>query len=441
VRNARRAALLPVAVAVGGVLLAGAPAYARVTATWSKPTDGSVFTTTSPVDFAVALDRGSSLLSAGDGAAVNLTVTVPGPQPGPYTVDTSTGTSDRDLGFSLKPTCQSWTAGGCGQGAVPAYNGRYTAALTGGATGSRTVVLQVPPTAPTGVTATATGQHRVKIAWSANAEPDLTGYDVYTAQGASIVTNLPTGQLSYEFDLPSSGYGGEHSYVVRAHRLTCGNCDGSTSQLDSPFSDAASVTLTEPTPPPGGGDGGNGGGNGTGGNGSGNGGDTTGGGYNGGDTTGSGGDTTGGDSTGGDPSGGTGGSGDDGYNGSNTGGRFSSGGNTPAATAAQQRTAFGLTFKSFSPKLGAPKLPPLPKFAAPTVTIPEGTYDPLLEYGEQTVVVPDKVASGGGVTSMLVDSLTTAFEGRKLYRSIAMALLLLLAAGHLRLWLRHEPTA
>lgn len=433
-RTVRRAAALPVAVAIGGVLLASAPAYASVTASWTKPTDNSVYTTADPVDFTATLDRGrATLTSSADGSAVTLKLTVPGPNAGPYTVDTSSGTSDRDLKFTLTPACPNY-AGACADGAAPAYNGRYTATISGGgATGSRTVVLQVPPAAPTGVTATATAQHRVKVAWDASREPDLTGYDVYTSAGQEIVSALPPSQLSFEFDLPSSGYGGEHSYVVRSHRLACGNCDGSTAQLESPFSQPATVTLTEPTPSPapGGGDTGTG-------TGSGNGNGT--GGYDG--------DTSGGTDTGGTGNG-TGGNGTGtthpgtdaaGYNNSDTGDEYGSSGKSPTEVAAERRRAFGLTFKSFAPKLGAPKLPPLPQFAAPTTVIPEGTYDPLLEYGDQTVVVPEKVASGGGITSTLVDSMTSVFEGRKLYRSIAIALLLLLAAGHLRLWLRTAPT-
>jgi hypothetical protein len=440
VRNARRGALLPLVLAVGGVLLTGTAASATVSATWSKPTDNAVYTTSAPVDFSVTLDRGrATITTPADGSTVRLELRVPGPNAGPFTVDTSTGTSDRDLKFTFDPACPNH-AGACASGSAPAYNGRYTASLSGGATGSRTVTIQVPPAAPTGVSATATGQHKVKVAWAANREPDLTGYDVYTAQGGLIVANLPVGQLSYEFDLPSSGYGGEHSYVVRAHRLACANCD-SAAQLDSEFSAPASVTLTEPTPEPdpdgdggtGGGDGGTGGGDGSGGGDGGynGGGDGSTGGGDGGNTGGSGG-STGGPGSGTDSNG---------YNNSNTGGDFASGStDSPDVKAAKQKLAFGLTFKSFAPKLGAPKLPPLPKFAAPTVTIPEGTYDPMLEYGDQTVVEPERVAAGGGVTSMLVDSVTSVFEGRKLYRSIAIALLLLLAAGHLRLWLRSAPT-
>jgi hypothetical protein len=436
VRNARRAALLPVAVAVGGVLFASAPAYAKVTATWAKPTDSSTFTTPGPVDFAVTLDRGtSSLTSSADGTAVTLSLTVPGPNAPTYKVDTSSGTSDKDLKFTLTPDCDN-TAGPCGQGGIPAYNGRYVASLSGAATGTRTVVLQIPPAAPTGVAATATGQHRIKVSWDANREPDLTGYDVFTADGRTVAANLPASRLYYEFDLPDSGYGGDHSYVVRAHRLACANCDGSTDQLDSAMSSAATVTLTEPTPQPAPGDGG-------GSTGSTGGGSTGNGGYNGGSTGGTnGGNGTG--STGGSSTGSGSGSTGNGYNtGASSGGAFSSGTKTdPVTEAAQRRLALGVTFKDFAPKLGAPKLPPLPKFATPTEVLPEGTYDPLLDYGTQGGgLVPEKVAVGGGVTSQIVDSVTAVFQGQRLFRSIALALLLLLAAGHLRLWLRTTPDA
>lgn len=439
--SARRAAVLPLAVAVTGVLLASAPAYATVKASWSKPTDNSTFTTTDPVDFIVALDRGATALTA-DSGAVSLNLAVPGPTPGPFKVDTSTGTGDRDLKFTFTPACPNH-AGACASGSAPAYNGRYTASLTGATTGSRTVVLQVPPVAPSGVTATATGQHRVKVSWDANREPDLTAYDVFTGDGVTVAANLPASVTSYEFDLPSSGYGGTHSYVVRAKRLSCANCSGpdAGAELASPMSGAGSVTLNEPNADPdpdpapssdpgtsGGTDGG--GYNGTGGNG-------TGGGGNGGGSTGNG---SGGNSTG-NGSGSNTGSTDPGYNTGNTGGEFSSG-ETQAEQnrQAQRKLAFSLTFKQFAPKLGAPKLPPLPKFSAPTETLPWGTYDPTLNYGDQTVLQKDTHASGGGLTNTIVDTFSMAFEGRRLYRSLAIGLLLLLGAAHLRVWLRTTPT-
>jgi hypothetical protein len=437
--------VLPVAVAVGGVLLAAAPAYATVKATWSKPTDNSTYTTTAPIDFAAALDRGGSVVASPDGTAVKLNLEVPGPQPGPYTVDTSTGSTDKDVKFTFTPACANYVANPCPEGGAPAYNGRYTATMTGGATGTRTVVLQVPPAAPTGVAATAAGTHRVRVSWTANREPDTTGYDVFTADGTTVAANLPAGTTQYEFDLPSSGYGGEHSYVVRAHRLACANCtgDAGTAQLDSPMSQPATVTFTEPTPDPtpdpgsGGGDTGSGTGS-TGGN---NGSGGTGG-YNGG--TGTNGSGSGGTGTNGSGTGSTGsGTDQNGYNtGAGSGTTYGSGAKPttdPAIALAKARMAFGLTFKTFSPKLGAPKLPPLPKFTVGETPIPEGTYDPMLEYGDQTVTVPEKIASGGGITSTLVESVQSVFEGRKLFRSIAIALLLLLAAGHLRVWLRANP--
>ncbi|HVF05702.1 MAG TPA: hypothetical protein VNA20_12750 [Frankiaceae bacterium] len=458
--SARRAAVLPLAMALGGVLVASAPAYAAVKATWQKPTDNATFTGYSPIDFAVALDRGSSgLTSQADGTAVHLELTVPGPNPGPFRVDTSSGTGDRDLKFSFTPGCPNH-GGACASGAAPAYNGRYTATLVGGASGSRTVILQVPPAVPSGVTATATGQRRVKVSWNANREPDLTGYDVFDGDGRTVAANLPADRTSHEFDLPETGYGGEHKYFVRAHRLACANCSGAegSAQISSGTSEPASVTLTEPTPEPtpgddpsNGGDPGSGGGDpGTGGGDGGNGGGTGGDGGSGyeGDPGppadgGTGGGTGGTGGTGGGTGGDDGGTTDNGYNSAPVnGGDFSSGTSKEAAVRAQQqRLAFGLTFKSFAPKLGAPKLPPLPQFAPPAPEkIPWGTYDPTLNYGEKTVIDASPIASGGGITSTFVDTLTTAFEGRKLFSSIAAALLMFLAAAHLRLWLRNAPT-
>lgn len=441
--STRRAAWLPLAVVVVG-FAAATPAHAA-TASWRTPTDNATYTSSTTVDFVVALSR-----SFTEGRTeVHMGLAVPGPQPGPFRVASTTG---NELRFSFNPACANHV-GACTNGA-PAYNGRYTASLSGAATGQRTVMLSIPPAAPTGVSATATGQRRVKVSWSANREPDLTAYDLFTSDGALIAESLPATTLSYEFDLPETGYGGEHSFVVRAHRLACANCSGpdSGAQLASPMSQPASVTLNEPTPEPdptteppgdGGSTGGNTGGNtggSTGGNGTGGTGGNNGGSYNGGNGPG-----TGGGSTGAPGSGGSTGSpsGPPAYNDGSNSGQFNSGvkpTTNPAVAAAQQRAAFGLTFKNFAPKLGAPKLPPLPKFTEQP--LPEGTYDPMLEYGPQDAEGPDAiVAEGGGFTTTLVESFSSVFEGRKLFRSIAIALLLLLAAGHLRLWLRTDPSA
>lgn len=420
--SARRAAWLPLALIVGGMFVATTPAHAA-TATWRTPTDNATYTSNGNIDFNVGLSRS---LTEGR-TEVHLGLSVPGPQAGPFRVASTTGS---ELRFTFTPACPNH-AGACASGSAPAYNGRYTASLSGAASGSRTVVLQAPPAIPGGVAATATGQHRVKVSWAANREPDLTGYDVFTSDGTVVAENLPAGTTEYEFDLPSSGYGGEHGYVVRAHRLVCSNCAGpeSGATISSPMSQPATVTLNEPPPPPpptedpGDGSGGGDSGTGSGGNGNGNG--------SGGNGNGTGGSGTGGTTTG--STGGTAGTGGD------TGGFHSGPKPTtdPAVTQQQQRLAFGLTFKSFAPKLGAPKLPPLPKFSE--APLPEGTYDPLLEYGPQEAEGPGLVAEGGGITTTLVDSFTAVFEGRKLFRSIAIALLLLLAAGHVRIWLRHEP--
>ena len=60
--------------------------------------------------------------------------------------------------------------------------------------------------------------------------------------------------------------------------------------------------------------------------------------------------------------------------------------------------------------------------------------------GDKTVTKAEKV-SGGGVTSEIVDSVASVFQGARLFRSIAFALILLLAAAHLRVWLRTAPPA
>ena len=52
-----------------------------------------------------------------------------------------------------------------------------------------------PPSAPTGVTATAQGDGSVRVAWSPNSEADLAGYDVYRALNAGGPFTMINGSL------------------------------------------------------------------------------------------------------------------------------------------------------------------------------------------------------------------------------------------------------
>ncbi|MCW2500661.1 MAG: hypothetical protein JWN87_2337, partial [Frankiales bacterium] len=97
-----------------------------------------------------------------------------------------------------------------------------------------------------------------------------------------------------------------------------------------------------------------------------------------------------------------------------------------------QRRAFALSFNSFSPSLGIPKLPPLPN-TLPSLSaaqpLPNGTYLPQLPYKPQTETKTRNILSStplGRVTSL---------DEAGLAKSIAFALILVAAAAHLRRFL------
>jgi hypothetical protein len=104
----------------------------------------------------------------------------------------------------------------------------------------------------------------------------------------------------------------------------------------------------------------------------------------------------------------------------------------PVAAA---RKNFALGYNNFSPSLGIPKLPPLPATTfAETVGGSEGTYQPTLPYKPQ----PAKSSPGGVLSAPL--AAVTSLDTGQLARSLAAALILLVAAAHLRLFLSgHRP--
>jgi hypothetical protein len=93
------------------------------------------------------------------------------------------------------------------------------------------------------------------------------------------------------------------------------------------------------------------------------------------------------------------------------------------------RKAFALGFNKFSPALGIPKLPPLPAVTAPTVGNGNDTYAPTLPYknGSTTKKTTNVLSS----PIAAVTSLDTA----QLAKSLAVALVLLACAAHVRLFL------
>jgi hypothetical protein len=104
----------------------------------------------------------------------------------------------------------------------------------------------------------------------------------------------------------------------------------------------------------------------------------------------------------------------------------------PVAAA---RKNFALGYNNFSPSLGIPKLPPLPATTfAETVGGTDGGYQPVLPYKPQ----PAKSSPGGVLSAPLVGF--ASLDTVQLARMLAAALILLVAAAHVRLFLSgHRP--
>jgi hypothetical protein len=116
-------------------------------------------------------------------------------------------------------------------------------------------------------------------------------------------------------------------------------------------------------------------------------------------------------------------------------------GSTPAAASdpGAQRRAFALSFQEFGPEV-AVSTAPSPAVARRPVAapLPDGTYDPTLHYEDQ--VVREKLALPGAAEGS-AGLAGTPLGNEQLVRSIAAALVLLLAGAHLRRWLAGSASA
>lgn len=441
-RGTRGATLLRLGLVVplsgAALLVAAAPASAAIVA----PGPGTTYTAGTTVAIEASVPQSSSqstlTLKGPDGAVRTLATSGDRDSLGRYPSQTLRGSLDTD--------CAS---ADCSPGQVkPARNGTWTVQLSGAQSDSQAFVLKIPPKAPASVRAQTTAFREITVSWTRGSEPDLTGFTLYDGSGAVLRDGIGTGACSGTSCSTALSYGeddsGERTFRLRAHRATA---PGSASVVDSAQSDSASATLAakpQPTPEPtptggtGGDPGTTGGDPGTTGGGSGSStgsdpGSSTGGaeptpsgGSGGGGTTGTGGTTSGGGSTGGS---------DGTTSGSSPRPQAIGTGTTSSDTRAiERRRAFALTFRAFAPKLGIPKLPPLPKVQAPVVGEPEledGTFEGTLGYDEQEV--EEKVSILG--SQRIGGAVAGALDSEQLMRFVAAALVMVLTAAHLRRWL------
>ena len=407
--------------ATGALLAIGAP---QASAAVVSPGNGASYTTPATVN--IRADYGRS------GTANALSVTPPGGgavqvASAPGNVNGGTMSYDLDLGC--------WTS------CTPAPNGTWTVTQSGGTSSSSTFVTRIAPQAPSGVSAEPTGSREVRVRWEAGPEPDLVGYALY--EGSSVVKDgiglsaCDGGSCSTTVSYASEG-SGAHSYSLRALR-SAGPGSGST--LESPMSSlglrhARGGARLAAGRRPGqrlerrhrrrqhdrrrhGG--------------------STGGGTGGSTTGGTGGSTTAPGSGSGTPSSGPTSAPAAGQPGAPTGDAAVTGtspsaapGADPDQVAVAQRRAFATGFTAFGPKLGIPKLPPLPQAPSPEVApLADGEFAPTLGFEDQ--VVTERVEAAG--TSRVPTFVSSAVDSEQLARSTAGALVLLLAGAHLRRWL------
>ena len=421
----RTARVLGVAALVSPVLVLAGASAASAAQGISSPSDGTVYTSGQTVTVSGSFGGCSQIATSCPSGT--LTVTDPGGATAGSTTKTAArGSSSTSLSMSVTVSSSN-------------RNGTYRVTLTsGGTTSTSSFYANIAPATPSGFDATTTDgdPHDVLLSWSKGTEPDLQSYTVYDGDGnvlqggisAKSACSGSSCTYSLYYDNPTPGRY-SYSYALTASRT--GGCSSSSCPaLESGRTGTRSASLTTPQPPPsptpapGGTTGGSGSTGTSGGTSSSTGGST------------SGGSAGGGTSTGGSTS--TGGAG-----GSSTGTTSGAGGSTGSTTPTSpiplptldpgvQKRAFALNFSNFSASLGIPKLPPLPKtdVALPGEgAIPQGTYNPQLPYQPATETVKSKSLAGDPV------GYVTAVDWTKVATPLAWALILVLAAAHLRRWI------
>lgn len=120
---------------------------------------------------------------------------------------------------------------------VPARNGAWTLRLRGAVDDERAFHLRIPPAAPVDVRAEPAGP-QVLLQWRRGAEPDLTGYDVESADGSPVLGGIALDACDADgrcrVEVPADA----GAWTVVAHRRTCPGC---ATTLASPASDPVRV--------------------------------------------------------------------------------------------------------------------------------------------------------------------------------------------------------
>ena len=294
-------------------------------------------------------------------------------------------TDHATLSYVLNTDCATFPSPKC-TGSVPAPNGVWTVVVTGtaGAGGaSQTFTLKVPPRVPAAFTARASGARQIAFTWTRGTEPDLTSYTLYDGAG-KVVRALPaadacTGSscsyvLTYPADAP-----GRHDFALTSHRRTAPTGTGTVESSKAVAGATLAARATGPRLT--------------------------------------------------------------GAPGSPAAAKAPVPGaqGKPAAPAVQlpagdsgSGRALGQALAGFAPNLAVAGLPPLPLTAGPTLAeppLPFGTFTPALPYKPRLAQPPVRPP---GALQKASNAVHTAFDTGQLVRSLAGALVLLLAGAHLR---------
>lgn len=377
---------------LSGVLLAAAAAPASAAIT--SPGNGEVIDTNRTFAISAAYEPPS--------LANQLRLTAPG---GGQSVllDEAELIQSRNLSYVFNTACWDGTPNRCSNDR-PAPNGLWTVQQTGDNAPTRTSTFQlgIPARPPTGVTADGSAPQKVRLSWKDGPEPDLTAFAVF--EGEQQLKTLARGDCrggtcTTVIDYQADGVG-LHTYTVRALRSRGPGVEGEP--LVSGSSDEVSATVlpgaglpgplgdvvpgTEASPAPG--------------------------------------SPVSASPAPGEPTA------------SSSPAATRPGRSAPAAdSTAARRQAFSSGFSAFGPKLGVPKLPPLPQ--APAVAqLPDGTFEPTLGFEDQEL---GETGPPGGVAARVTSTVGAAFVSEQIVRSTAGALVLLLAGAHLRRWLSTAP--
>lgn len=386
-------AVVPVGIAGAVVCMVAGPALAAtdvaVSAGGANLSDGSTLDHNATVTVKGTTDATAS------SRQLKLTVNPPGRSA--YTLKTGTASAlqSGQLSASVDTACPDWSSSPC----VEAVNGSYTFTFTAGsATSSTSVQLRVPPATPTGFQAQNNGTV-VNFAWTPNSEPDMMGYDIVDGSGDDVTPGgmdadsvCGSSNCSVSVDFGSGAQGTSRSFSLIALRHTSPGSGGSVS---SPSSDPQTITFPAPPSPPA--SGGSGGASGSGGSG-------------GGDST-----ATGGGSAGGD-----------------------SGSGHPTRTVSGKHAAADL--RTSLPTVTAAGAPDLPSVLTEVKPLPQGSYKPVLPYGDQVVKDKKPQLAQDKQAQQVMQDIRKVLDIGALWRSLAGAVVLMLAAAHLRAFVeRIEP--